>query len=433
MSDIEDRLRAELWAQAQRTQAEDLRELRVPPRREPAGARRRGRGRGRYWLAPVAAALAVIGVIVGVQLSVPRPAAPPAAPPVPHGQPRYYLEIPDGGGDIDEPSITVRRTADAAAVGQVSVPGVILGDVATVNDRTFILAGWRKPAGTKPDVFYRLTLSGSGHVRRLQKLDLKGLRVPVGPHGYSAGSLALAPDGQTLAFAVNPSGEENEVVTGHARIEVVSLRTGAVRTWTAPALYYLSELSWGRGTQSLQFLSVYQRIGGPYTNTLRRLDLSRPGASVLGASRPVPIPASAGRVTSALAVDNGRVVLAWTSKPDDAAHHPADSVLSEFSARTGRRLRMLMTVHSLGTFAGFGELWSADPSGQHLIIGGTEITGLQKGSYKVKTPGGTEQVIPTLNPVTRMLFGRLDDGRYTPLPDRPAPGRPARQDQAGAW
>jgi hypothetical protein len=237
MSDIEDRLRAELWAQSQRTQLDDLRELRVPAP-PPAPARRRGRGRPRYvlWLAPVAAALAVIGVIVGVQLSVPRRPAAPAAPAVPHGAPRYYLEIPDGGGDIDEPSITVRRSADAAVITQVSVPGVILGEATTVNDRTFILAGWIKPAGVHPDVFYRLTLSSSGHVRQLQKLNLKGLRVPAGPHGYGVGSIALAPDGQTLAFAVNPSGEESEAISGLARIEVASLRTGAVRTWTAPGL-----------------------------------------------------------------------------------------------------------------------------------------------------------------------------------------------------
>jgi hypothetical protein len=430
MRDIEDRLRAELWAQAQRTQEEDLRELRVPsPRTAPA----RRRGRGRYWLAPVAAALAVIGVIVGVQLSVPRPAAPAAAPPVPHGLPRYYLEIPDGGGDIDEPSITVRRTADAAAVAQVSVPGVILGEAATVNDRTFILAGWRKPSGTKADFFYRLTLSGSGHVRRLQKLNLKGLQVPAGPHGYSVGSLALAPGGQVLAFAVNPSGEEANGAAGRASIKVVSLRTGAVRTWTAPPLYFLDDLSWGRGTQTLQFLSIYQRVGGPNTATLRRLNLSKPGASLLRASPPVPIPASAGQVTSALAVDNGRVVLASTSKPADAAHHPADSVLSEFSARTGRRLRVLMTFHSRDIFAGNGAVWSADPSGQHVIIGGTDVTGLRKVPRTITLPGGASQVLREEEPVTRMLFGRLDNGRYTPLPDRPAPGRPARQIQAGVW
>jgi hypothetical protein len=147
----------------------------------------------------------------------------------------------------------------------------------------------------------------------------------------------------------------------------------------------------------------------------------------------VPIPASAGQVTSALTADNGRVVLAWTSKPADPEHHPANSVLSVFSARTGRRLRLLMTLHSQGTYAGNGELWSADPSGQHLIIGGTDITGLRKGSVKIKELGGTELVVPTVNPVTRTLFGRLDNGRFTPLPDQPAPGRPARQDQAGIW
>jgi hypothetical protein len=214
---------------------------------------------------------------------------------------------------------------------------------------------------------------------------------------------------------------------------VVSLRTGAVRTWTAPPLYFLDDLSWGRGTQTLQFLSIYQRIGGPNTGTLRRLNLSRPGASLLGASPPVPIPASAGQVTSALAVDNGRVVLACTSQPADAAHHPADSVLSEFSARTGRRLRVLMTFHSIDIFAGNGTVWSADPSGQHLIIGGTDATGVRTVPRTFTLPGGARQVLREKEPVTRMLFGRLDNGRYTPLPDRPAPGRPARQDQAGVW
>jgi hypothetical protein len=431
MSDIEDRLRSELRAQAQRTQPEDRRDLRAPaPRPGPRARPGRRPARRALWLAPLAAAVAVIGVIAGVQLSVPVRPAPPSGRPVAGGLPRYYLEIPDGGGDIDEPGIAVRRSADGAVVSQVSVPGVILGDAGTANDRTFILAGWSKPAGTKPTVFYRLTLSSSGHVRRLRKLPLS---VPAGAHGYGAGSLALAPDGQTLAFAVNPSGEEAAVVSGRARIEVISLRTGAVRTWTAPSLYYISDLSWAQGTHSLQFLSVYERTGGPYTNRLRRLSLSRRGASLLEASRPVPLPASTGRVTSALAVDNGRVVLAWTSQAADAEHHPADSVLAEFSARTGRRLRVLMTFHSLGTFAGDGALSSADPSGQHLIIGGTDITGLRKTPYSITLPGGGTQVLGGFEPVIRMVFGRLDNGQFTPLPDRPAPGRPARQDQAGVW
>ena len=339
------------------------------------------------------------------------------------------MEIPDGGGDIDEPSITVRRSADAAAVSQVRVPGVILGYAATVDDRTFILAGWIKPSGVNPTVFYRLTLSGSGHVQLLRKLSLQ---VPAGADGFGVSGLALAPDGQTLAFAVNPTGEEATVVASRARIEVVSLRTGAVRAWAAPSSYFLSDLSFGRGAQTLQFLAAPEGTDAPFASRLRRLSLSRRGAGLFAASL-APIPAGAGVVTSALAVDNGRVVLAWTSQPADAAHHPADSVLSEFSARTGARLRVLMTVPSRGTFAGDGQLWSADPSGEHLIIGGTAVTGLRTSSQKLKKPGGGVQLIPTPEPVTRMFFGRLDNGRFTPLPDRPAPGRPARQDQAGAW
>ena len=59
MSDLEDRLRAGLRAEAQRTQPQHLRELQVPARR---------RGAARRWLAPAAAlvAVAVIATVIGV-------------------------------------------------------------------------------------------------------------------------------------------------------------------------------------------------------------------------------------------------------------------------------------------------------------------------------------------------------------------------------
>ena len=60
MTDIENRLRDELRAEAQRAQPYMLRELRLPPRRRMALAR--------PWLAPLAAVIAVITVITGVRL-----------------------------------------------------------------------------------------------------------------------------------------------------------------------------------------------------------------------------------------------------------------------------------------------------------------------------------------------------------------------------
>ena len=93
---------------------------------------------------------------------------------------------------------------------------------------------------------------------------------------------------------------------------------------------------------------------------------------------------------------------------------------------------MLQTLQSSGTFGGDGALWSADPSGQHLIIGGTDVTGVRKIPHPLKV-AGHDQVWYSLEPVERTVFGRLDHGRFTVLPDRPAPGRPARQDQAGVW
>src|SRR6185437_4101407 len=69
MTDLEDRLRAELDDFAQRANPATIRPLQPPPGR----AARQAPRRMRRWLAPVAAATAVAAVIAGVTLAV-RPA-----------------------------------------------------------------------------------------------------------------------------------------------------------------------------------------------------------------------------------------------------------------------------------------------------------------------------------------------------------------------
>src|SRR5215831_18920187 len=101
MTDLEDRLRAELDAFAQRAKPGVIRPLRPPPGRAP----RQAPGRMRRWLAPVAAAAAVAAVIAGVTLAV-QPAGqnPPTGPGPIAGVLPYYLTL-------DQPSKGLVATA----------------------------------------------------------------------------------------------------------------------------------------------------------------------------------------------------------------------------------------------------------------------------------------------------------------------------------
>ncbi|HEX5293674.1 MAG TPA: hypothetical protein VFX25_32780 [Streptosporangiaceae bacterium] len=420
MSEIEDRLRAELWAQSQRTRAEDLRELRVPspaPARRPAGARRR------WWLAPAAAALAVAGVVAGVRLTAaPAPAAAPGA------RPAFYVTVPDTGSS-GHPDATVRATATGAVLGRVSVPGTHFSDVtAAADDRTFVLAASRPPrggaSGAGTTEFYRLTLSAQGRPQPLARL---GLTVTSGAAGYESGSMALSADGATLAVAVMPTSVSRppgskpppgfqfapgdpSVAAARARIEVVSLSTGRTRTWTAPSQAALDSLSWVRGG-TLAYLTSGPVAGGGYQ--LRFLDTARAG-SLAGASRAVALRGLTGELMSALATGHGQVVVAWTRAPGRAGH-VGDAVLAAYSARTGRRLRVLDTLPSRGAFESYVRVWSADPSGDHVLAGGTTAAGQV-------TAGGIVRHL-----VQRAVLHRIDHGRVTALPD---PGNLAL---AAAW
>jgi hypothetical protein len=138
---------------------------------------------------------------------------------------------------------------------------------------------------------------------------------------------------------------------------------------------------------------------------VRVLDTAGPTGDLMGLSRPVAL-ATPGTILSALVTGNGRLVLAFTDAPP-----PGGVVLAEYSAQTGQQLRVLTTLRGDAQVGGSGTVWSADPTGQHLLIGGVEATGLASPANQY-----------------REVFGRIDDGRFTPLPD-PA----ALQPQSGVW
>jgi hypothetical protein len=397
----EDRLRAAFRAQAGTVRPGTLRELRAPAGRGGAG-RRPAR-----WPAPAAAVLAVaavVGALAGVRLAAgPRP-GPAAAP---GARPAFYVALPPAGYP-GRPAATIHASASGKVVGRAVVHGQVLGAVAAAADgRTFVLSAYRiKPdSAIRPNSvtsFYRLTLAADGQVAALRRLPVT---VPAGSQGAAVSSMALSGDGRTLAISVAPGGDQ-----GDDRVEVVTLRTGRARTWTTPWNSGVWGLSWGSGP-ALGFLTLVPPAEGQELSyRLHLLDTSRPAGDLLAASTLIPL--RAGLVESAILVNHGRDVVAWTRGPGPV-RAPGPAILSEFSARTGQPLQLLYAVPSSGQYAGTGVVWSADASGAHLLVG-------------INTPDA-EGGQPVVFVKGHSVLGRVDRGRLTSLPvvDRGEPPQPA--------
>jgi hypothetical protein len=396
MTDIENRLRDELRAEAQRAQPHMLRELRVPRRRRAAWAK--------PWLAPVAAVIAVAAVITGVRFATGDLHNTPAA--TAQGVlPPFYVTIQSNGRTPTR--LMVRRSADGAVVMRVAAPpGEQFEGVSAASDgRTLVLSAVSGSRANRVFRFYRTLLAADGRPGPLTALPLS---VRAGSDMSYVSGIALSPGGRQLAVAVmggvieppGKSGLSGVVMRGRARIEVVSLRTGELRTWTAsPEVGFpgLSALSWADQGRRLAYLS--DKLPGlmqPQDAGMRMylLDTARPGRDLTGSSALVPLRTAGAVIDSALMTKSGSRVIAWIG-PSPLS---PPVVLGEFSARTGQLLRVLYRGpgNGVGDFMTLGEVLSADSSGRHLLINGLTVRG------------------------SALLVGRLDNGRFTALPS-PSP------------
>jgi hypothetical protein len=301
----------------------------------------------------------------------------------------------------------VRRSADGAMVMRVAAPpGEQFQGVSAASDgRTFVLS---TVSGSRANLvfrFYRTLLAADGRPGPLTALPLS---VRSGSDMSYVSGMALSPGGRQLAVAVmagviegpGKSGLSGTVMPGRARIEVFSLRTDELRTWTAsPEVGFPipSGLSWADHGRRLAYLS--DRLPGlmrPQDAGMRMylLDTARPGRELTGASALVPLRTAGAGIDSALITEGGSRVIAWVGPS------PLSSplVLGEFSARTGQLLQVLYRGpgNGVGDYMSAGDLLSADSSGRHLLISGLTVRG------------------------SAQLVGRLDNGRFTALPS-PSP------------
>jgi hypothetical protein len=349
--EIEERVRA-----ATRAAADTVAPDSVPPLRLATSRSFRARLRPSAWarwLAPMAAAAAVVAVAVAmvtVGRSVnSRPAGTASSPssrpgPVRSGPPissyvasgrvpRYYISIeaPQGNPNFHPAYAVVRATATGAALETVLPPDgqTVMAVTAAADDRTFMLdtQPWDNPNSSnynqnfEPRTFRLLRLDQSGRV-----VSLSRMAVSV-PRGQLMTGFALSPDGSKLAIAVNPN---NKREPGLTVVKVITLATGATATWTAYGTIGTEpddarSLSWADDERTLAFTWA---AAGPGIHTgLRLLDLTTGGGSLLADSR------------EAVSLINQDSLPAMASLPPDGNASPSLSVSPSLSAGAALPMR----------------------------------------------------------------------------------------------
>jgi hypothetical protein len=447
MTDLEQRLSRALKDFSERLDLES-----VKPLRQPAVRRR---ARVVRWLAPVAAVAAVVGVILGVSLAGQpagqgHPALPsPATSPGPAGtMPLYYVTayqsfVGPGASSHVVTFAAVHDSATGATLTTVQVPtltgyqGSTSGPNITAagDDRTFVItetvqvqAGTASktlktrmpptprfphgrtvishvPAAMKNVTkFYLLRVAADG-----RSASLAPLPVSVGNLGVD--DVALSPDGTRLAVAAQSCQSANTCAfTG---IRTITLTTGAAANWTTQASGAVWNLSWA-GDDYLAFQWEGAKSGQGY----HLLDVAGTGGNLLAApviASPAPVAADYGYTAPALITPDGREVIttAIQNVPEGNRRDTVIAKIVELSAGTGRVLKVLYTAtaHHATTGAN-GSVPSFDQGCQVLSMGPTGVQPL----------------------VSCFTFGRVENGKLTPLPGFPSPSSSGiAGQQAGAW
>lgn len=382
MTDLEDCLRSELKELSERAQPGSIRPLRVPPARKWSQAVR--------WLAPAAAVVAVIGVIAGVTL-VSHPAGrQPTSPEGPGRMPPYYVIVQSGHVGLDS-TVIVRDSATGRTLATVRLPFVEPGGVEYItgaaDDRTFVLNDGYE--------LFRLRLAADGRSARLSRLPIT---LP-----SALDNVALAPDGSTVAIESQNckfvSKTNMQVICHYSAIRLISLRTGATRTWStrAPAKGGGMWISWD-GNAHVLFSWAPADPASSQPSGYRLLDVTGRGGDLLSARMlplpPLPVFTGYSLPESAFITPDGRAVIASTLSAVGPSQSPTAVIMKivEWSARTGRLLRVLLEVREHLSVPLLSEdcwVFALGPTGIHALI---EC------------------------PYPKVVFGRWDNGQFTPLP-----------------
>jgi hypothetical protein len=387
MTELEDRLRAELDAFAQRATYPQIRPLRPPAGRAWFGRAWFGRawfsraGTGRSsrraarWLAPAAAAAAVAAVVAGVNFTV-QPAVhqTTSGAGAIAGIPRYYLTLNQPSGKVA--TAMLRSTETGAVLSTALIPllsGAEPSVTGAADGRTFVVMdNTQESAGHGYGVrFYRLRAAPDGRALRVDRLLIS-------TYPLAVDSMALSPDGARMAIA-----EQSCSAGGchYNQIRVHTLATGATRTWRTHTDGAPFDLSWAADGRQIGFLWESNSRSSRHPSGYRLLDVEGPGDDLLASGPAVRLRPNPGHDIPAASVtpDGQEFVTSSTRVVRGENHHVTVTVkVIVVSSRTGKVRRVLYTESATGVpgaYNGKGTLadqrctvLSLDPAGQHPMI-----------------------------------------------------------------
>jgi len=390
-----------------------------PERPRVAGRPRWLRLPSRRVVAPLGAGLAVAGLITGLtfaaqsprsQIHRPATGAPTdAAPATP--MPRFFVQLgvnPHGGGLF----AAVRDSSTGSVLSQMKVPGwwgTIPNIAADGSDRTFIIT---TTLGGHPQIvggtvarngrngvtaLFRLRVAPDGRSEKLTRLPVNLL--PAGSTDSVYG-IAVAPGGGELAVALQIR-NAYESATGEGEIALYSLTGGPTRIWAAPS--DVPAWPWDPAWISRSKLAfVWQdKLRGSENvfvtgrSQIRVLETSAPGHNLLA--------------SSVLLNGGGRLGFIQTAGvgPDGSTITVATFGVSSFGG-SGKARMLLAQVSPAGTVTKTFETYTRSYKGLEQEYSVTSVC------LVVATDATGQHTLANCP-----NFGRIDNGRFTPLAHNP--------------
>ncbi|HET7016305.1 MAG TPA: hypothetical protein VFI65_20450 [Streptosporangiaceae bacterium] len=354
----------------------------------------------RRWLAPAAAAVAVLAVTAGIAVSASLP-RPPQTSDVSQRVPSYYIGTPDPVGQ-DGGRAAIYATGSGRQIMVVRyrrAPIPAIGATAAADGRTFVIVG----SGTNS---HGLSLYIARFDPATRKLKVALLSEPSLRSSDFLETLALSPDGTRLAVMFRRGESHSPRSVGQVTwVTVANLNTGVTRSWTSASGTLQQDaagpvLSWANDDKTLAFPWLPGLRAGssspPHRGSgVRILDTSGLGGDLIADSR-MALPfivtkgvltVSAGYFTPAQITPDGRhlVLGVLTSNgPEFASYSVATGKLERlFGQRTNPLSAGSVSTAPVVLWAsGDGRtLVASDPPGRRQVG-----LGIVRGGHVTKLP-----------------------------------------------